>query len=177
MVSDVILDVLKTRGYTKQWLAEKMSLSYSTLHQKLSNNTFTAEELLLLCELFNLSLEHFKQKEMDVFDLKQIPIDKRPDVIIEDISKYHNGGIHIESMHINGSLIYLPYGVGEYIYSKSNVLENVFESYLIAIEKELAQAEDAESQLIYDNLKHDIERLMTIKQNLDKGLEDLYDYE
>ena len=123
MVSEIIANILRERGKTKQWLAGELNLSYSTLHQKLSNNTFTAQEFIQLCQIFNLSLEHFveNKNEQGQIKMKSIPIDNRPDVPFEEFTNYERMGLVLEKQHSNGMEIYTPYGVhvtiqGNYAY-------------------------------------------------------------
>lgn len=49
--------------------------------------------------------------EEDLIDMKSIPIDKRPNIGIQDMNKYKNGGLTVESFESNGALVYIPYGI------------------------------------------------------------------
>ena len=113
MVSKDVLTLLEKSGHTKQWLATELSLSYSTLHQKITKNTFTAEELIQLVDIFNIDFSYFTKDSSN--DFRQIPIQKRPDVTVEDMNEYVNSGILIESNEANGSLLYVPYGLQNFL--------------------------------------------------------------
>ena len=138
MVSEVIMTQLKMQGKTKQWLAGKMNLSYSTLHQKLSNNTFTAEELIELCRIFSLSLEDFVENDEDrQKDLSLFPIENREDVAISERRNYVRAGMHVESQHAAGALIYLPYGITDYLAKYGPILILAIDAYIEALKEEV----------------------------------------
>lgn len=140
MVSDVIKGILKERGQTKQWLAERLNLSYSTFHQKLSKNTFTAEEFIQLCNILNLTLANFVEPTTEgKIDLKKYPIESRPDVHIEERDTYYKAGIHVESEHEAGICMYMPYGIVDYMVSKENFLSGLLMSYEKALQTHLKE--------------------------------------
>lgn len=175
MVSDVIMNALQSRGESKQWLANNLNLSYSTLHQKLTNNTFTAEELIKLCQIFNLSLEHFIQQDNnDVIDLKKIAIERRPNVLIEDINNFQSAGMHIESEHTNGALYYIPYGIAKYIGKKDIYLNIILDGYQHALENSLkASKDDVEKRVKLENMQYDLTILKQILNILFNQLKEL----
>ena len=168
-VAKVILSKLKKENKTKQWLASKINLSYSTLHQKLSNNTFTAEELITLCMLFQLDIQHFVERPTDgKMDIMETPISARPDVTIETMENYIRGGIGIESEHENGALLYLPYGIQSYLVHHYETLQSVVSSYRAAseIQKDICSKENdqTEYQLI-ENFLYELENISFILEN------------
>ena len=123
-ISQVVQDLLNEQGKTKKWLSEQLGLSYSTLHQKLDNNTFTAEEFLLLLKIFQVPLERFYQTS---YHLKDLPPEMRPNVLLNDIDKYKNGGIFADSFHANGSRIYVPYGLSDALIEILSAFEETLE--------------------------------------------------
>lgn len=176
-VSEVILNRLKTEGKTKQWLALKMELSYSTLHQKLTNNTFTAEEFISLCKIFLLDVQNFveNKKNDGLIELMNIPIQSRPDVSIEQMEQYERGGIGIELQHENGSLLYLPYGLQEYLVQHRELLGGVIASYKVAAEqmkKLLTEDEEYESVQQIDNQLVEVEFTDAILNNIIQTLKE-----
>lgn len=44
-------------------------------------------------------------------NMKDINIDKRPNIGVEDMVNYENGGLCIDEMHKNGVSVYIPYGI------------------------------------------------------------------
>lgn len=53
MVGSIIENILITSGKSKSWLAREMGgMPWSTLKDKIKKNTFTAEELITLCVIF-----------------------------------------------------------------------------------------------------------------------------
>ena len=44
-------------------------------------------------------------------NMKDINIDKRPNIGVEDMFNYENGGLCIDEMHTNGVSVYIPYGI------------------------------------------------------------------
>lgn len=44
-------------------------------------------------------------------NMKNIPMHKRPNIGIDRISEFENGGLCIESKEVNGVLMYVPYGI------------------------------------------------------------------
>jgi len=47
----------------------------------------------------------------ELIDMKSIPIDERPNIGVQDMDKYKNGGLTVESLEANGALVYIPYGI------------------------------------------------------------------
>lgn len=176
-VSEVILNRLKTEGKTKQWLALKMELSYSTLHQKLTNNTFTAEEFISLCKIFQLDIQNFiENKQNDgLTELMNIPIQSRPDVSIEQMERYERGGIGIESQHENGSLLYLPYGLQDYLVQHRELLSGIMDAYKVAAEqmkKLLTEDEEYEDVQQIDNQLIEVEYTDIVLKNIIQTLKE-----
>lgn len=44
-------------------------------------------------------------------NMKNISVDSRPNIGVEKMSEYENGGLCIEKEHVNGVSVYIPYGV------------------------------------------------------------------
>jgi len=61
-VADYILEVLNSQERQKSWLADKTNISKQAINYKFKNNSFTAEELLILSEVLNINLEELKDK-------------------------------------------------------------------------------------------------------------------
>ena len=61
-VAEYILEVLNSQERQKSWLADKTNISKQAINYKFKNNSFTAEELLILSEILNINLEELKVK-------------------------------------------------------------------------------------------------------------------
>jgi hypothetical protein len=61
-IAEYIEEVRQQQGRSKSWLAAQMNINYKTFFDKLKNNRFSAEELLLISRLLNIDLEKLKEK-------------------------------------------------------------------------------------------------------------------
>lgn len=76
MVGNKVKLLLNDRNMSILWLSKEMDISYSTLHQKLNNDTFTANDLLKICKIFDVNLEYFEKVDKED-EIKNKEIDNK----------------------------------------------------------------------------------------------------
>lgn len=164
-----ILQQLNDQSRTKRWLAEALDLSYSTLHQKLSHDTFTAYELLTMSKLLNFSLDDFQAFSEPSEGLKQmsaLPIEKRPNIGVSEMEAYEHGGLCVESTHQNGALVYVPYGIWVNVFEAMQVGANALRSEMSTLEQELQDVKEKPDPATWEPIVRIMEeRLQKLMQN------------
>lgn len=61
-LSDYIAEVIKEKGHTKTWVAEKAEINYKTFIDKLTRDTINGKELLRIAKVLGVNLEELKEK-------------------------------------------------------------------------------------------------------------------
>ena len=61
-LSNYIAEVIKEKGHTKTWVAEKSDINYKTFVDKLTRDTITGKELLRIARVLGINLEELKEK-------------------------------------------------------------------------------------------------------------------
>lgn len=49
-------------------------------------------------------------------NMKDTSVDNRPNIGIQDMENYENGGLCVEELHTNGVSVYIPYGVYDAVF-------------------------------------------------------------
>jgi len=57
-----ISNIIKQKGHTKTWVADKADINYKTFVDKMKRDTFNAYELLKLAKVLNINLEELKKE-------------------------------------------------------------------------------------------------------------------
>jgi hypothetical protein len=76
---------------------------------------------------------NFENEEL--IDMKCIPISERPNIGIEDMVKYKNGGLTVESREKNGALVYIPYGIYVDLFNAIDTGVNAINGLIVEREK------------------------------------------
>jgi hypothetical protein len=61
-LSNYIAEVIKDKGHTKTWVAEKSDINYKTFVDKLTRDTITGKELLRIARVLGIDLNGLKEK-------------------------------------------------------------------------------------------------------------------
>ena len=61
-LSEYIEEVIKEKGHTKTWVAEKAEINYKTFIDKLTRDTINGKELLRIAKVLGVNLEELKKK-------------------------------------------------------------------------------------------------------------------
>lgn len=102
-------------------------------------------------------------EETKLIDMKSIGISNRPNIGVQDMDKYINGGLMVESLETNGVLVYIPYGIYCDIFRAidSSVLsmKREIRSYEEELKSLSTHTEDKLIKATKNNHKHAIDEL------------------
>lgn len=96
-------------------------------------------------------------------NMKDISVDSRHNIGVEDMVNYKNGGLCIDEMHTNGVSIYVPYGLYNDIFKALGVSVRSLEKQYSENIETIATYKDSESveaKYLVDVLENTNESLM-----------------
>lgn len=102
--------------------------------------------------------------ENNMENMKDISIHKRPNIGVEDMGNYENGGLCIDSMERNGLHLYVPYGVWCDLFNAMDVGTRVMHDRIRELKKLIHEGEEMQEKFpqyktFYKSFKEQIEML------------------
>jgi len=61
-IAEYIDKIRESQGRTKAWVAKQLDMNYKTFVDKISNNTFRADELIEIAKILNIDLNKLKEE-------------------------------------------------------------------------------------------------------------------
>lgn len=79
-------------------------------------------------------------------NMKDISIHKRPNIGVDKMKDYENGGLCIDSMERNGLHLYIPYGVWNDLFKAMQVSTNVMHNRIRELRGLITEGEEMQKQ-------------------------------
>ena len=169
-IGALVQQKIKDENQTKTWLAESLSISYSTLHQKISNDTFSAKELLQISRLLDIDLKilsesyNFDENSIESgygkYDLSKMNCSERCNVQYAEMERYKNGGIFIDENFSNGFKLYMPKGIANELTNSRYYLMKVIADKMYKNNEFISKVyDDYSSKIAVDIVKEEQDKL------------------